>query len=118
MPNLPVPEQALAAPATGAAADKPLTLPEPGSVSVHKNGTLYTVLSVTTAPDDEKSDEFPVTVLYMGPDGRKWSRTLKRWHGSMTQVASAEFTPGTLMSYIHIALLQWDCVRKARRAQR
>lgn len=117
MQNIPVPEQAAGATAA-APADKHFDLPEPGSVWRHKNGTLYTVLSVTTAPDEAKADEFPVTVVYMGPDGRKWPRTLPRWFASMTLVATAEFKAGTMLSFVHVALLQWDTARKVRRASR
>lgn len=58
--------------------------PEIGSIWRHKNGTEYTVLAVTTAPDDAKADEFPVTVVYRGPDNKRWPRTMARWYASMT----------------------------------
>lgn len=61
--------------------DKPA--PEPGSQWKHKNGTVYTVVAVTD-PSPEKPMEFPQTVIYMGPDGKLWPRTLPRWYASMT----------------------------------
>jgi len=94
----------------------PAALPEPGSVWRHKGGTLYTVLDVTSSPDEAKKDEFPVTVIYIGPDGRKWPRTLKRWYDSMTLVAAAEFTPGTLFSLVNLALIAWRAKRNAVKA--
>ncbi len=118
MPNTPFSEQPAAAAVTPLPAAAPLVLPEPGSVWVHKGGALYTVLVVTTEPDEDKADEFPVTVLYLGTDGRKWARPLTRWQERMTKVATSEFVPNTLMSFVHIALLQWDVQRKARRAKR
>lgn len=86
---------------------QPNRTPEPTSVWAHSSGTLYTVIAVSSKPDEGKELDFPVTVFYLGPDGRKWTRTLKRWHASMTFVAGADFKPGTLMSFVSVAVLLW-----------
>jgi hypothetical protein len=88
--------------------------PEPGSEWVHTKGTIYTVIGVSSPPDDAKADEFPVTVLYVGPDGRKWPRTLKRWYASMTLVKQAKFRPNTLLSHVHVALILWRAQKAAQ----
>lgn len=101
--------------ALAASEPKVLTAPAPTSVWAHTSGALYTVLMVTSAPDEGKDVDFPVSVLYLGPDGRKWTRTLKRWHGSMTQVAGADFKPGSLMSFVSVALLLWRASMASRK---
>lgn len=86
-------------------------LPEPTSVWVHSSGIMYTVIAVSSPPDEGKDLDFPITVFYLGPDGRKWVRTLKRWHASMTLVAGPDFKAGTLMSFISVAVLLWRAAR-------
>ena len=58
--------------------------PEAGQVWKHRKGALYTVLGVTSEPDDEKAEKFPVTIFYEGEDGKRWTRTLTSWFGSFT----------------------------------
>jgi hypothetical protein len=88
--------------------------PEPGSIWQHKSGTHYTVFAVSSKPDEGKEEDFPVTVFYVGPDGRQWPRPLKRWHGSMTLVSPAPYKPNTLMALVHVTLVLWRAVRTAR----
>lgn len=58
-------------------------VPAPGSPWSHrKSGASYTVLLLTNE-DAERTDDFPVTVVYQGADGKVWSRTLAEWHVSM-----------------------------------
>jgi hypothetical protein len=91
-----------------------LVFPEAGSVWVHTKGTLYTVVSATSAPEEVKAEEFPVTVLYVGPDGRMWPRSLKRWYASMTLLTPARFKPNTLLSHLHVAFILWRAQRSAQ----
>lgn len=57
--------------------------PESGSVWVHSNGIRYTVLFLTNL-DTQYPTSYPVTVVYVGPNGKLWSRPLHSWHRSMT----------------------------------
>lgn len=54
----------------------------------HNNGSLYTVLVVANT-HATRVDEYPVTVVYRGADGKVWSRPLSRWHASMSPVAKS-----------------------------
>lgn len=47
----------------------------PGAVCRHHSGRVYTVLFVTNDVPDPRP-EFPVTVVYMGANGKVWSRPL------------------------------------------
>jgi hypothetical protein len=98
------------------AAPTQLEVPEPGSVWQHKSGTHYTVVAVSSTPDAGKEEDFPVTVFYVGPDGRQWPRLLKRWHGSMTLVSKAPYKPKSLMSVVYVALVLWRAARTLRSA--
>jgi hypothetical protein len=60
--------------------------PAPGSSWQHTNGNRYTVLAISNG-DSTRPDEYPVTVVYQGADGKLWSRPLSRWHASMHPVA-------------------------------
>lgn len=57
----------------------------PGSVWECRNGGIYAVTSVAD-PHATRRDEYPATVVYVGADGRVWSRPLSKWHRSMTEV--------------------------------
>lgn len=63
--------------------------PAPGEVWLHRKGEEYTVIAVTSKPDPEKAEKFPVTVFYRGPDGRKWPRKLTSWMKSFTRLRPA-----------------------------
>lgn len=65
-----------------------VSAPEPGSVWTHKSGRRYlVVLLANEAADADKSDEWPVTVVYKDGEGRTWSRPLSRWHASFHPTA-------------------------------
>lgn len=58
-------------------------VPEINSVWIHTSGTEpYIVLLITNL--DATKDDYPVTVVYQGTDGKVWSRKLSDWHRSMT----------------------------------
>lgn len=57
--------------------------PVPESQWRHHNGNLYTVLLIANE-HTQRPDEYPVTVVYRGENGRVWSRPLSRWAASMT----------------------------------
>lgn len=65
-----------------------IEIPEVYSLWRHKNGNLYRVLIVSNLDaTEEKSKEYPITITYRSLSDRKvWSRTIDRWHGSMTAV--------------------------------
>lgn len=63
--------------------------PEVGQVWRHRSGAEYEVLGVTSEPEPEKAEKFPLSVFYKGPDGRRWTRTLKSWFGSFVFVSHA-----------------------------
>jgi len=65
----------------GTKIDKPAI----GSVWKHRNGNIYTVLGFTNT-ETERHEKYPVTIYYMGPNGKVWSRPLCRWYSSMTFV--------------------------------
>jgi|SRR5688500_13143144 len=61
---------------------------EIGSRWQHKNGNYYTVDKITNR-DSTRQEDYPVTVVYHGDNGKEWSRKLSDWHRSMTFVAAA-----------------------------
>lgn len=64
-------------------------IPEAGARWRHNSGAFYNVLEVAnTNADEERRDEYPVLIVYMGDDGRVWARTLEKWLGSMVYIES------------------------------
>lgn len=54
-----------------------------GKQFIHKNGLIYTVLFLTNQDADPKnSEKYTVNVVYIGQNGKKWSRPLSTWHQS------------------------------------
>lgn len=53
-------------------------VPQRGSVWLHRNGNMYTVLGVSNMQTPGKPDYQP-TVHYIGANGNEYSRELKRW---------------------------------------
>lgn len=51
-------------------------LPKPRSIWRHHSGTEYTVIDLTSEPDEERAKKFPVMVFYRAPNNQKWARTL------------------------------------------
>jgi predicted alpha/beta hydrolase len=68
------------------------TLPRPTSEWQHSNGVLYVVLCIANE-FTEQPDRYPQTVVYMGLNGRVWSRPATDWHRSMTLVRDAADAP-------------------------
>ena len=58
------------------------TLPRKGSYWRHRNGNIYSVLSITNQSD--RQDEYPTTVNYVGPNGKEWSKQVFNWFEKMT----------------------------------
>lgn len=61
--------------------------PELGSEWVHKNGT-YRVLGYTNKATTNET-KYPVTIVYVGKNGRVWSRPASDWHRSMKPADSS-----------------------------
>ena len=51
----------------------------------HKKGTIYTVIMLTNTGSDDPIGH-PVNVVYMGQDGKTWSRLLSEWDERFTEV--------------------------------
>ena len=58
------------------------TLPREGSYWKHRNGNIYQVKEVSNESD--RQGEYPVTITYVGPNGKKWSKTAFNWFDKMT----------------------------------
>lgn len=58
------------------------TLPREGSYWKHRNGNIYQVKEVSNESD--RQGEYPVTITYVGPNGKKWSKTAFKWFDKMT----------------------------------
>ena len=82
--------EAAALPAASAqqAEREALSTPEIGSMWKHRNGPIYTVTALFNE-HTEHPDKYPVSVAYVGPNGRTWVRPLHDWHRSMTFVRAA-----------------------------
>lgn len=61
-------------------------LPEPGSRWRHHNGNEYTVRLITNLYSI-RLEEYPVTVVYEGDNGRVWSKTIHSWYKSMEKIS-------------------------------
>jgi hypothetical protein len=72
--------------------DTQISLPRPTSEWQHDNGNVYIVLCIANE-FTEQPDRYPQTVVYMGLNGRPWSRPASDWHRSMTPVRDAVDTP-------------------------
>lgn len=60
--------------------------PKPGEQWRHHSGRIYTVLFLTNNEGDGVKDKYPVTVVYQGDNGKRWSGPLSDWHRRMTRV--------------------------------
>lgn len=65
-----------------------IDIPQIESCWRHKSGQIYLVVLVTnTNADENKKDEYPVTICYRRlRDSTVWSRSLSRWHESFTEI--------------------------------
>lgn len=49
----------------------------------HRNGNIYTVLFLTNKSDNpDGRNNYPKTVVYVGQNGKLWSRPLSDWDRS------------------------------------
>ena len=69
-------------------------IPERDSVWVNARGSEYRVLLITNQAS-ELPKKYPVTVVYVGGNGRFWSRPLEHWHRSMKLITIARATQAT-----------------------
>ncbi len=62
------------------------TWPVPGSSWKHTGGNVYVVLGYTNV-EEIRQDEYPTTIIYANlRTDRKYSRPLKDWDRSMTEI--------------------------------
>lgn len=56
------------------------------------NGDTYTVICVANEGADEgRKEEYPVTVVYRGPDGRIWTKTIERFLAKKTPIPNRTY---------------------------
>lgn len=61
----------------------------PGKQFKHTNGAIYTVLLLTnTHSTPERLIKHPIDVVYIGQNGRIWSRPLSDWGRSFTPLTA------------------------------
>ncbi|MBN3839300.1 hypothetical protein [Burkholderia sp. Ac-20349] len=90
-----------------------IPIPQAGAEYLHRNGNTYTVLLVTSEPDDgERAEKFPRTVVYRAPDGRVWSRSLERFRTSMALTKAAptfygKSTPADMLQFLSDRLIHF-----------
>jgi len=58
--------------------------PKVGYRYQHENGNEYTVLLI--ANTHAESDDYPVTIVYQGDNGKAWSKTLDNFNQKMKKV--------------------------------
>jgi hypothetical protein len=56
--------------------------PKIGSIWLHKNGNIYTVIAIANSASQFST--YPPTVVYIGGNGNVWARALDSWHRSMS----------------------------------
>lgn len=59
--------------------------PEIGSIYKHHNGNEYTVLQI--ANTHAESEDYPITVVYQGNNGKVWAKTLDNFNNKMKREA-------------------------------
>lgn len=66
--------------------DRPVLdrIPKVDSRWKHHNGNEYRVVMLANL--DSMRAEYPPTVVYVGANGKVWSRPVARWHSSMTPI--------------------------------
>jgi len=62
------------------------TLPREGSYWRHRNGNIYQVKEVSNESD--RQAEYPVTITYVGPNGKKWSKSAFNWFEKMSPLTA------------------------------
>jgi len=69
----------------------------------HRNGNVYTVLMFTnTDSTPERLNDHPIDVVYIGQNGKMWSRQLNDWDRSFTEYTNQQKvdTPEEIRKYI------------------
>jgi len=59
-----------------------IKIPEIGSIWQHYNGN-YKVIMIANE-STTRPEEYPITVIYQGENGKIWARKLENWHKSLT----------------------------------
>lgn len=63
---------------------------KPDSVWLHENGVQYTVLILTNVNvSSEKRDEYPLSVVYMNPEGDVYSKSVEGFLNKRTLIKPA-----------------------------
>jgi len=62
-------------------------IPSLRSVWKHHSGRIYEVDDIRN--EHSTNDEYPITVCYVGANGYKWSKSITRWHETMTWLSDA-----------------------------
>ena len=64
-----------------------ITKAEIGKQYRHRNGNTYTVICLTNLGSTvERQVRYPIAVVYMGQNGKIWSRALSDWDRSFTEI--------------------------------
>ena len=69
--------------------------PELGSTWVHRNSNppyVYTVYDITN--EHSTNPDYPVSVSYVGKNGRRWNKPLDNFMGRMIQVEEPPYIAG------------------------
>lgn len=64
---------------------RPYLIPSEKTRWRHYNGNEYEVMYIANE-HSERPDDFPMTVVYRGKDGRIWSRPLNEWLDRFTPI--------------------------------
>ncbi len=59
-------------------------IPKIGTRYRHHNGNIYEVLLIANTDSDR--EEYPVTVVYRGNNGKIWAKTLKDFNAKMSLI--------------------------------
>lgn len=62
-----------------------IKIPEIKSKWKHLNWNEYEVIAIA---NEENTERYPITVVYKGKNGKIWSRPLRDWYRSFTEIKS------------------------------
>jgi hypothetical protein len=52
-----------------------------------KSGAVYSVEAVANLDaDEDREDEYPITIVYKSVNGIVWSRPIENWAGKFTEI--------------------------------
>ena len=57
-----------------------------GKTYQHYNGAKYKVIDVVNIGEPDKRDKHPITIIYKGDNGKRWSREFNDWARSFTEL--------------------------------